>query len=72
MALDKAYKDDHDADVKESIILVRRILSDKQHIEWVARELHKSRHGLQWYKRYKDKGLEGIKDKPEVEDHLLW
>ena len=42
MALDKAYKDDHNADVKESIILVRRILSDKQHIEWVAQDLHKS------------------------------
>ncbi len=21
-------------------------------------------HGLQWYKRYKDKGLKGLKDKP--------
>jgi hypothetical protein len=42
--LDKAYKDEHDADVKERILLVRRVLSDQQHIESVAQELlHKSR-----------------------------
>ncbi len=42
-ALDKAYKNEYDADVKERILLVRRIISDKQHIESVAQELHKSR-----------------------------
>ncbi|MER5176727.1 MAG: hypothetical protein ABJB76_01510 [Candidatus Nitrosocosmicus sp.] len=41
--LDKAYRDEHDADVKERILLIRRILSDQQHIESVAQELHKSR-----------------------------
>lgn len=61
-ALDKAYKDEHDADVKERILLVRRVLSDKQHIESVAQELHKSRAwAYKWYKRYTD---EGLKDKP--------
>ena len=65
MALDKAYKDEHDADVKERVLLVRRILSDKQHIESVAQELHKSRAwAYKWYKRYNDKGLDGLKDKP--------
>jgi hypothetical protein len=43
LALDKAYKDEHDADVKERIYLVRRVLIDKQHMESVAQELHKSR-----------------------------
>ncbi len=57
MALDKAYKDEHDADVKERILLVRHILSDKQqHIESVAQELHKSRAwAYKWYKRYNGK-----------------
>jgi hypothetical protein len=41
--LDNAYKNESDADVKERIHLVRRILADKQHIESAAQELHKSR-----------------------------
>ncbi|MER5175134.1 MAG: leucine zipper domain-containing protein [Candidatus Nitrosocosmicus sp.] len=58
----KVYKDERYVDVKERIILVRRVLSDKQHIESVAQELHKSRAwAYKWYKRYTD---EGLKDKP--------
>ncbi len=63
--LDKVYNDERDTDVKERILLVRRILTDKQHIEIVAQELHKSRGWVyKWYKRYNDEGLEGLKDKP--------
>ena len=63
--LDKTYNDERDANVKERILLVRRVLTDKQHIELVAKELHKSRAWVyKWYKRYNDKGLEGLKDKP--------
>lgn len=65
ISLDKAYTDERDADVKERILLIRRVLIDKQHIESVAQELHKSRAwAYKWYKRYTDKGLEGLKDKP--------
>ena len=65
IALDKAYKYEHDADVKERILLVRRVLTDKQHIKTVAQELHKSRAwAYKWYKRYNDKGIEGLKNKP--------
>ena len=64
-ALYKPYKDERDADVKERILLVRHVLADKQHIESVAQELHKSRAwAYKWYKRYVDKGLDGLKDKP--------
>jgi putative transposase len=63
--LDNAYKNESDADVKERIHLVRRILADKQHIESVAQELHKSRAwAYKWYKRYNNKGLNGLKDQP--------
>ena len=63
--LDKIYNDERDADVKERVLLVRRVLADKQHIETVAQELHKSRAWVyKWYKRYNDKGLEGLKNKP--------
>ena len=61
--LDKAYKNEHDADVKERILLVRRILADKQDIESVAQELlNKSRAwAYKWYKRYTDEGLDLLK-----------
>ena len=65
IALDKAYNDEHDVDVKERILLVRRVLIDKQYIESVAQELYKSRAwAYKWYKRYNDKRLEGLNDKP--------
>ncbi len=65
IALDKAYNDELDVDVKERILLVRRVLTDKQHIESIAQELHKSRAwAYKWYKRYNDRGLEGLKNKP--------
>lgn len=65
LSLDKAYTDERDTDVKERILFIRRILIDKQHVESVAQELHKSRAwAYKWYKRYKDKGIEGLKDKP--------
>jgi putative transposase len=63
--LDKMYNDERYANVKERVLLVRRVLADKQHIETVAQELHKSRAwAYKWYKRYNDKGLDGLKDKP--------
>ena len=63
--LDKIYNDERDANVKERVLLVRHVLADKQHIETVAQELHKSRAWTyKWYKRYNDKGLDGLKDKP--------
>ena len=62
--LDKLYKQESNIDVKERILLVRRIIEDKQHIVNVAKELHRCRAwAYKWYKRYNDKGLEGLKDK---------
>jgi transposase len=64
--LDKAYKGEHDVDVNEMILRIMRILSDNQHIESVAQELHRSRSwACKWYKRYNDEErLEGLNDKP--------
>jgi transposase len=64
--LDIAYKqEEKDVDVKERILLIRRIVDDKQHIEDVAKELHRCRAwAYKWYKRYNDDGgLDGLKDK---------
>jgi len=63
--LDKAYKNEHDASVKERLLLIIRVSFDKQHIKTVALELHRSRAwAYKWYKRYSDEGLEGLRDKP--------
>jgi putative transposase len=62
--LDVAYHRENDADVKERIQLVRRIEQDKQHIEDIAKELHRCRAwAYKWYKRYNENGLDGLKDK---------
>lgn len=63
--LDKAYRKERNASIKERLLLIIRISTDKQHIELVASELHKSRAwAYKWYKRYNEEGLEGLRDKP--------
>ena len=63
--LDKAYKNEHDARVKERMLLIIRVSPDKQHIEPVTSELHRSRAwAYKWYKRYKDEGIGGLRDRP--------
>ncbi|MDX1371726.1 MAG: helix-turn-helix domain-containing protein, partial [Nitrososphaeraceae archaeon] len=65
--LDKLYNQESNADIKERIQLVRRIKQDKQHIEDVAKELHRCRAWTyKWYKRYNENGLEGLQDQPRT------
>jgi transposase len=65
--LDKAYRQESNPDVRERILLVRRIVDDKQHIVNVAKELHRCRAwAYKWYRRYTDYGLQGLKDKAKT------
>ena len=65
--LDKAYRNESDATIRERIQLVRRIVSDKRHTESVAQELHRSRAwAYKWHRRYNIQGLEGLKDQPRT------
>ena len=66
--LDVAYKqEEKDVDVKERILLVRRIVEDEKHIEDVAKELHRCRAwAYKWYKRYNEDRLDGLKDQPRT------
>ena len=65
--LDKAYRQESNPDVRERILLVRRIAEDKQHIVNVAKELHRCRAwAYKWYRRYNDYGLQGLKDKAKT------
>ncbi|MER5175327.1 MAG: helix-turn-helix domain-containing protein [Candidatus Nitrosocosmicus sp.] len=62
--LNDAYKKETDADIKERILLVRRVRFDSQEASKVAeRELHRSRWwAYKWLDRFDKRGLEGLKD----------
>jgi putative transposase len=64
--LDNAYKHESDANVRERILLVRRIISDSQDIVLVSKEeLRRSRAwAYKWLKRFDNEGLKGLKDRP--------
>ena len=64
MILDKAYRNERDARVRERILLIIRVSPDKQHIESIAKELHRARSwAYKWHKRYRDEGMEGLRDR---------
>jgi putative transposase len=64
--LDYAYKHESNANVRERILLVRRIMSDGRDIGMVSKEeLHRSiAWAYKWLRRFDKEGLEGLKDKP--------
>jgi|1186.fasta_scaffold1273153_1 transposase len=64
--LNNAYKKEIDSDVKERILLVRRVRIDGQEASKVAeRELHRSRWwAYKWLDRFDKHELEGLKDHP--------
>lgn len=64
--LNNAYRKEMDLDVKERILLVRRVRFDSQEASKVSeRELHKSRWwAYKWLNRFDKLGLEGLKDQP--------
>jgi transposase len=63
--LDSVYKHESNANVRERILLVRRIISDGQDIVLVSKEeLHRSRAwAYKWLKRFDKEDLEGLKDR---------
>ena len=64
--MNNAYKKEKDSDVKERILLVRRVRIDEQEASKVAeRELHRSRWWTyKWLNRFDKHGLERLKDHP--------
>lgn len=63
--LNNAYKKEKDSNVKERILLVRRVKIDKQEASSVAEnELNRSRWwAYKWLHRFDNEGLDGLKDK---------
>ena len=63
--MNSAYKLESDANVRERILLIRRIVSDGQDIRAVSKELHRSiAWAYKWLRRFDKDGLEGLKNKP--------
>ena len=64
--INNAYKKEIDSDVKERILLVRRVRIDGHEASKVAeRELHKTRWwAYKWLSRFDKFGTEGLKDQP--------
>lgn len=65
-----AYRHESDADIRERILLVRRVKAEGKNVTDVAKyELHRSRAwAYKWLKRYDiDDGLKGLKDRPSQE-----
>jgi hypothetical protein len=58
--LSQAYKNERDADVRERILLIRRVRIDKKEAASVAeKEPHRSRWwAYKWLKRFDNVGLE--------------
>ena len=63
--LNNAYKKEKDSNVKERILLVKRVKIDKQEAASVAEhELNRSRWwAYKWLHRFDKDGLDGLKDK---------
>ena len=64
--MDNAYKHESNANLRERILIVRRIMSDGQDIRMVSKEeLHRSiSWAYKWLSRFDKDGLEGLKNKP--------
>lgn len=66
--LNNAYKKEKDSNIKERILLVKRVKIDKQEAASVAEnELNRSRWwAYKWLHRFDKEGLDGLKDQPRT------
>ena len=66
--LDDVYRTEKNVDVRERLLLVRRVLVDNEQAARVAEnEFYRSRWwAYKWLKRFADSGLEGLKNLPRT------
>ena len=69
-AFERVYRAQKDVRVKERMLLVLNVVYYGKIAAHVTREIHKSKGwACQWLKRYKEKGLEGLMDRPKGGRH---
>ena len=69
-AFERVYRAQKDARVKERMLLVLNVVYCGRIAAHVAREIHKSKGwACLWLKRCKEKGLEGLADRPKGGGH---
>ena len=69
-AFERVYRAQKDARAKERMLLVLNVVYYGKVAAHVTREIHKSKGwACQWLKRYKEKGLEGLMDRPKGGRH---
>ena len=66
--LDDAHRTEKNVDVRERLLLVRRVMVDNEQAAIVAEnEFYRSRWwAYKWLKRFAESGLEGLKDLPRT------
>ena len=66
--MDDAYRTEKNVDVRERLLLVRRVLVDNEQAARVAEnEFYRSRWwAYNWLKRFAESGLEGLKNLPRA------
>ena len=66
--LDDTYRTEKNVDVRERLLLVRRVLVDNEQAARVAeKEFHRSRWwAYKWLKRFDQSGLEGLTNQPRT------
>ncbi|MDN5867743.1 MAG: helix-turn-helix domain-containing protein [Candidatus Nitrosocosmicus sp.] len=69
-SFERFCRTEKDAKVKERMLLVLNVVYYGRIASQVARTLHKSKGwASQWLKRYREKGLDGLKDRPKGGRH---
>ena len=64
------YRIEKNANVKERMLLILNVVCHDEIATHVAREIHKSKGwASQWLKRYKEEGIEGLKDRTKGGRH---
>lgn len=66
ISFERSYRIEKDVKTKERMLLVLNVVYQDMIAAHIARDLHRNRSwACKWLKRYGEKGIEGLKDRPK-------
>jgi len=69
-SFERVYRSEQDVRTKERMLLILNVVYFGEVATHVAREIHRSkRWASQWLKRYREEGIEGLKDRQKGGRH---